>query len=164
MFSSEESFRLRNLLRHCLSFVNPTKEMKLSKVSGDPGVRWHLIWALNVYVVATATVNLKCVLLSVLSCQKLHDFDLFLHNLYIYSRKFRSIFGNQDFLLIPVWKKKHLWSWKKHMLTSFEFFRSAKRWICRFKNIILQRSVFKVNPGRNTFLFRGFIFFKGNSN
>ena len=152
MFSSEESFRPGNLLRHCLSFVNPTKEMKLSKVSGDPRVRWHLIWALNVYVVATATMNLKCVLLSVLSCQKFHDFDLFLHNLYIHSRKFKSIFGNQDFILILVWKKKHLWSWKKHMLTSFEFFRSAKRWICHFKNIILQRSVFKVNPGRNTFL------------
>lgn len=58
-----------------------------------------------------------------------------------------------------MWKKKHLWSWKKHMLTSFEFFRSAKRWICHFKNVLLKRSVFKVNPCRNTFFILGNLYF-----
>lgn len=70
-----------------LSFMNPTKEMQLSTVKSDPWVWWHLIWALNVYVVTTATMNLKCILSSILSCQKFHDFDLFFpYNLYMYSR------------------------------------------------------------------------------
>lgn len=151
MSSSEDSFRTRNLLRHFLFRVLQRKWN--SKANGDPRVQWHLIWALNVDVVATTTMNLKCVLLSILSCQKFHDFDLFFsHNLYIYSRILKVFLAIKIFFWSLCEKRNTYDLEKKHMLTSFEFFRSAKRWICHFKNIILQRSVFKVNPCWNTFL------------